>query len=100
MKLSRETLTNATLELSRQIGKLPGLQIRATLEKIAGWNPTLDAHLGGMALLCCWSNHVTSPRLLQRDGTAAIEGMADVKQTLRNRGDCEGFRMPAPFAAR
>jgi hypothetical protein len=34
MKLSRETLTNATLELSRQIRKLPRLQIRATLEKI------------------------------------------------------------------
>jgi hypothetical protein len=28
-KLSRETLTKAMLELSRQIGELPGLQIRA-----------------------------------------------------------------------
>jgi hypothetical protein len=28
MKLSRETLTNATLELFRKIRKLPGLQIR------------------------------------------------------------------------
>jgi hypothetical protein len=34
MKVSRKTLTHATNELSRQIGKLPGLQIRAALEKI------------------------------------------------------------------
>jgi hypothetical protein len=34
MKLNRETLANATLELSRQIRKLPRLQIRTTLEKI------------------------------------------------------------------
>ena len=32
IKLSREALTSATNELSRQIRKLPRLQIRATLE--------------------------------------------------------------------
>ncbi len=34
MKLNRETLTNATFELSQQISKLPGLQIRAASGKI------------------------------------------------------------------